>query len=344
MDNAHFAHMLVRYLVAILATALALGIGVQAWRRRQFGLGCLAGWVATVAGAAWIITQAVSRGDPSLPLKALLMSSLNLLAGPLLLAYVLHALHQHRLHWLALAPFVLHALVASVMGVAIHGWISVTGTIYIEFAFTTAAWILYVYAARTGDERWPALPVLGVLVAVSTIHLMQALNMAGLVSRLFGTQVMLIIVGLWCAAAIGLSMIHSPVLRAFVPALMPAADAADAALFARIEQAMRERRLWTDPGLELGALAELLGTNANAVSRALSRAGNTTFYDYLNGYRVREAERLLQDPVEARYKIEALGLQAGFRARSTFFKTFRAHTGLTPSEFRRARNPAVAAD
>jgi transcriptional regulator GlxA family with amidase domain len=46
----------------------------------------------------------------------------------------------------------------------------------------------------------------------------------------------------------------------------------------------------------------------------------------------------LSDPSEARIKIEALGRQAGFRARSTFFKLFRQHTGQTPSEYRAARN------
>jgi transcriptional regulator GlxA family with amidase domain len=45
---------------------------------------------------------------------------------------------------------------------------------------------------------------------------------------------------------------------------------------------------------------------------------------------------------EARIKIEALGRQAGFRARSTFFKAFRAYAGLSPAEFRRERNAAAA--
>jgi len=78
----------------------------------------------------------------------------------------------------------------------------------------------------------------------------------------------------------------------------------------------------------------MLGTYPSAVSRALGRAGNTAFYDYVNEYRVREAQRLLTDPVESRFKVEALGRQAGFRARSTFFKLFRQHTGVTPAEYR----------
>ena len=100
---------------------------------------------------------------------------------------------------------------------------------------------------------------------------------------------------------------------------------------------MRESRPWSDPDFDVGGLAQLLGTHANAVSRALSRAGGTTFYRFVNDYRLREAARLLADPRESRIKIEALGRQAGFGARSTFFKLFRQHTGLTPAEYRATR-------
>ena len=88
------------------------------------------------------------------------------------------------------------------------------------------------------------------------------------------------------------------------------------------------------PRFRVGAMARMLGTYPSAVSRARGRAGSRAFYDYVNDCRVREAQRLLTDPLESRFKVEALGRQAGFRARSTFFKLFRQHTGLTPAEYR----------
>jgi hypothetical protein len=133
MDSVQIAHISVRYVAAILATVLAAGIAMHAWRQRSFGLGCLAGWVAAVAGNAWILSQVVSPADPTLPLKALLVASLGLLAAPLLPAYVLHALHQRKLHWLAFSPFLLHALAALVLGVALNQWVrmlAVVGVVY----------------------------------------------------------------------------------------------------------------------------------------------------------------------------------------------------------------------
>ena len=329
------------YLVAFMATVLAIGIGTHAWRQRSFGLACLAGWVASAAAAAWVIALA-SSGYVTLAWWRIVVGSANLLAGAMLLAYVFHALHQRKVHWLVFAPFVLHLAATLVLGDGLKQWITVKMTIGMEMAYTLAAWAVYLRAALRAVGRWPALPALGVLIAISTLHLGQLASIFGIGGYGPANLAPFVVIAIWLAIAIGIGLVNSPVLRAFVPAVVPHADSADLALFTRIEQAMRVQRPWTNPALEVGALAELLGTNANAVSRALSRAGNTNFYDYINAFRVREAERLLLDPQEARFKIEALGRQAGFRSRSTFFKAFRAYAGLTPAEFRRARNPAAA--
>lgn len=329
-------------IVAFMATALALGVGAHAWRQRSFGLGCLASWVACTASTAWIIVFLRGPADPLFQQKRLAIGLINSLAAPLLVTYVLHALHGRRLNWLAFTPFFLLVLAALSQGVAMNDWFTVRVVIAMEFGYTATAWLIYLRAARATGNGWPALPALGVLVAVSTPLLAQVLFLFGIGSKEFAFNIPFFVIGTWLAVALGQALFDSPALRRFVPALVPAADTGDRELYTRIEQAMRDQRPWTDPDLEVGALAKLLGANANAVSRALSRAGNTNFYDYLNGYRVREAERLLLDPEESRFKIEALGRQAGFRARSTFFKAFRAHTGLTPAEFRRARNPVAA--
>jgi AraC-like DNA-binding protein len=324
-----------------MATALAFGIGAHAWRQRSFGLACLTGWVASAAAAAWAIALAGS-GYVAFAWWPRVVGPANLLAGAMLLAYVYHALHQRKVHWLVFVPFAAHLAATFLLGDELNKWISVKNTIGMEIAFTLAAWVVYLHAARASTGRWPALPALGVLIAISTLHLGQLASMFGIGGKGPANLAPFIVIAVWLAIAIGIALIGSPVLRAFVPAVAPDADAADRELFARIEQVMHGQRPWTNPDLDVGALAAHLSTNANAVSRALSRAGNTNFYDYVNAFRVREAERLLLDPQEARIKIEALGRQAGFRARSTFFKAFRAYAGLSPAEFRRARNAAAA--
>jgi AraC-like DNA-binding protein len=145
------------------------------------------------------------------------------------------------------------------------------------------------------------------------------------------------VVASWAFAAIGIALAESPSLRRLARARDATQVGAEEALFDRIRAIMLESRPWSQPDFDVGGLAKLLGTHPNAVSRALSRAGGTNFYDFVNGHRLSEAERLLSDPRESRVKIEALGRQAGFKARSTFFKLFRQHTGQTPSEYRATR-------
>jgi AraC-like DNA-binding protein len=48
---------------------------------------------------------------------------------------------------------------------------------------------------------------------------------------------------------------------------------------------------------------------------------------------VEESKRLLLDPAFAHYNILGIAFQAGFSTKSTFNKTFKELTGLSPSEF-----------
>ncbi len=334
--------MLLRYSVALMAVLLAFGIGVHAWRQRSYGLACLAGWVATVAVAALGLAFAVPGSR--LPGLDLLITLLNTLAAPLLLAYVVHAVRGTRLHWAWFLPFTLHVVAAVVIGVALLQQIKFTTSVLYEYGFTALGWVVY---ARGSAPRRDLLPVLGVLVAVTTLHLAQLtqiLALQGFYAMDLVRQAPFIVLVVWFAIAIGMAAADSPVVRRLVPTLAATADDEDRALFARIVRIMAEQRPWADPELEVGGLAAMLDTNPNAVSRALSRAGVTTFYAFVNLHRVREAERLLLDPNEARVKVEALGRQAGFRSRSTFFKAFREHTGLTPSEYRAAQSAPSSAE
>lgn len=57
----------------------------------------------------------------------------------------------------------------------------------------------------------------------------------------------------------------------------------------------------------------------------------------VNDYRVDRACRLLSDPAQSsRLTLEAVGEAVGYGSRQTFLKAFKARTGLTPSDFRKA--------
>jgi AraC-like DNA-binding protein len=323
-----------RITLAVLATLMLLGISLHGWRQRSFGVSCLAGWMATLAVSAWAMVLLIGPRGLLLPSGLLVANSLTLLAGPLLLGYLHYAMTGKRLHWAWFTPFLLYLAAVAMIGTGVNLWFSTLRAMLVEFCYTGVAWMVWLRAAR-GASAQPA--VLGVLVAVTSLHLGQALGIADYLRWIDFRpirQAPFVIVVVWLVVALVMALVDSPWLRRFAPGWAPPTSPADRELFERSGRVMDGQRPWTDPDFDIGALARLLDTYPNAVSRALNRAGNTTFYDYVNSYRVQEARRLLSEPGERELKIEALGRLAGFRARSTFFKLFREHTGHSPSEYR----------
>jgi AraC-like DNA-binding protein len=335
--------LMMQYTVALLGTLLAVGIGAHAWRQRSFGVGCLALWMATLAIVSWELTLMI-RSDGSLPPPGrVVYGLLGILGGPLLLGYVIYAVRGVRLHWAWFLPFASYAAAYLVLGLDATPMLRPLRMTLIEYCYTAVAWAVCLRFARPLRSQ---LGVVGVLAAVTAFNGGQGLKFLssfGVIDYhpLQGAPMLALI--LWFGVALIMALTSSPLLRRLVPSLTPPANDADRALFDRMETLMQGKRPWTHPEFDVGAMARMLDTYPNAVSRALSRGGNTTFYEYVNEHRIREARRLLEDPAEARIKVEALGRQAGFRGRSTFFKLFREHTGLTPAQYRASREAGLNA-
>lgn len=107
-----------------------------------------------------------------------------------------------------------------------------------------------------------------------------------------------------------------------------------AELVAGLKRKMEQDRPYLDPELSLSALASSLGITAHQLSQLLNRELGSSFADYVNGYRVREASRILRNPECRELTILAVALDVGFRSKNTFNSAFRKHTGTTPSELR----------
>lgn len=85
-----------------------------------------------------------------------------------------------------------------------------------------------------------------------------------------------------------------------------------------------------EPGIDLDALARRLGLSRRSLQRELARA-NRTFADLRDRVRFARAEELVRGSDS---KIESI---AGFRSRAHFASWFRARSGRSPLELRRAR-------
>jgi AraC-like DNA-binding protein len=113
-------------------------------------------------------------------------------------------------------------------------------------------------------------------------------------------------------------------------------DAEAARLKESLLSVMESRRLWKDSDLTLADLAATLNTTPHKLSEVLNSQIGQTFYDFVNGYRVREVQRRIRAGDARALKMLALALDAGFASKSTFNDAFKKHTRQTPSDFRQA--------
>ncbi|HCS29373.1 MAG TPA: AraC family transcriptional regulator, partial [Spongiibacteraceae bacterium] len=97
---------------------------------------------------------------------------------------------------------------------------------------------------------------------------------------------------------------------------------------------MVEQKPYLDDQLQLAALAERLGISTHELSQVLSTCAGQNFYDFVNGYRVREVQALMAEPANRDCSLLQLAEDAGFRSKSTFNKYFKGVTGMTPGEYR----------
>ncbi|HZI28484.1 MAG TPA: helix-turn-helix domain-containing protein [Gemmatimonadaceae bacterium] len=99
---------------------------------------------------------------------------------------------------------------------------------------------------------------------------------------------------------------------------------------------MDAEKPWRDSELTLATLAERLNSTPHKLSEVLNAEIGETFYDFVNGYRVREVQRRIKAGDARALKMLALALDAGFASKSTFNQAFKKHTSQTPSGFREA--------
>jgi AraC-like DNA-binding protein len=99
---------------------------------------------------------------------------------------------------------------------------------------------------------------------------------------------------------------------------------------------MDAEKPWQDSELTLATLAERLNSTPHKLSEVLNAEIGQTFYDFVNGYRVREVQRRIKAGDARALKMLALALDAGFASKSTFNQAFKKHTSQTPSGFREA--------
>ena len=100
---------------------------------------------------------------------------------------------------------------------------------------------------------------------------------------------------------------------------------------------MASERPWLEPELTLAELAQCLRLHPAQLSKLINLGCGQSFSDFVNTYRVAEAQRKLADPRFAHYSLVGVALESGFNSKSTFNRVFKKLTGQVPRALARPK-------
>ena len=108
----------------------------------------------------------------------------------------------------------------------------------------------------------------------------------------------------------------------------------DQALIDKLSDAMLVDQRFSECDLNIGKLASYLSVSEYKLRNCINKVlGYKNFNAYLNEYRIAAAKDALSDTKNER-SILHISLDCGYFNQSTFYKAFRNHVQLTPSEYR----------
>ena len=105
-------------------------------------------------------------------------------------------------------------------------------------------------------------------------------------------------------------------------------------LAVRLEQKMSQDKLYLNPKLTTTDVATAIGTNKTYLSNYLNNTLNTSFFDYINTFRINEACRIIEMmPERGRISMSVVAQKSGFNSLSSFHRYFENLKGISPKSY-----------
>ena len=105
--------------------------------------------------------------------------------------------------------------------------------------------------------------------------------------------------------------------------------------YIELQHLFQVKAVYKDPNLRIEDVAQWLNVTPRQISAVLKAREASTFIQYVNQFRIKEARRIMEDPSSDSLKLEAIGEMAGIPTRSNFYKLFESIVGVPPGHYRR---------
>jgi len=98
---------------------------------------------------------------------------------------------------------------------------------------------------------------------------------------------------------------------------------------------IQQENIHHNPDLSRDMVAERLGISSGYLSKQINTFSSMNFSEFINKYRVKDIKQMILDPDFDKYSLLAIGMEAGFKSKTTFYTVFKKETGMSPNTFKK---------
>ncbi|QLG44207.1 helix-turn-helix domain-containing protein [Costertonia aggregata] len=108
-------------------------------------------------------------------------------------------------------------------------------------------------------------------------------------------------------------------------------------LMVEIDDYMKQSESFMQTELTIVDVAKGLNIHPKRISTTINTMCHVNFNTYVNQFRIRKAEKLLDNQEDLNLSIEGIGNEVGFHSKSAFYAAFKKITGTTPTKYKQGR-------
>lgn len=256
-----------------------------------------------------------------------------LLVGPLIYGHVLKKVHQESLKWtfsVHAIPFLAYALhlifpvfwlplsysYATLYTTVFYGILSIVVLQASTMDFSKEKKVLYNFA-------------FSVLLFPLSIMALAELNqrLLGLHPATFPYLILTILLS-------RLSFIYISQAKSQDFSKKPVLNPLDPEKLDHLVRIVEQQKLYQNQQISVAIVSEASGLTRHEISQLINTGIGLSFHHFINRYRVESVKQKLLDPDFNHLSIDGIGMDSGFKSRSTFYRVFKEMTGETPLDFR----------
>ena len=112
---------------------------------------------------------------------------------------------------------------------------------------------------------------------------------------------------------------------------------------AQLKKYMKDHKPFLDSSLTIQELAKGMNMPVKDLSILINHNLNQHFYDFINGYRIREAMIILENPMCHKRTILEILYEVGINTKSSFNSAFKKYAQMTPTSYRKTNSESIIA-